>query len=312
MKILVFLVAVFTVCTTLSPGHIENFEQTDSGYGSILLEWDFIEGDDPLVKYTLVLHEDLSLDIYCPESHCSAPLNDLEACEGGQFELTPYFDNPENGTYTGDIATTVAFAADEVPGPPADFVVGNITGRFIEFMWNGPVVNPKCAAGYVISCDINMKRISEDSHHAAEDYEYDMLLGPNDPCTTYICDALSFGFSGEESDAIIVNVTTGELIPSAPTNLRVVPSDPFPVILVWDPPTDNKQCVDFYRLCSTLVGTQDTVCQTVKDTLAEMTFMETCDTYDVSVTPVTLSGVEGPALNQTVTITTDTVTCSPL
>ncbi|TOF90583.1 hypothetical protein CGJ15_24480, partial [Vibrio parahaemolyticus] len=205
MKSFVCLVAVFTVCAALSPGHIENFIQTDSGDGTITLEWDFVEGADPLEKYTLMVNNDpdYTISVRCPLSHCSVTVDYLYACTAYKFDLIPFFTDPSIGSYQGDVATYTGFADD-------------------------------------------------------------------DPVTS-------------------------------PSNLVVAGEDDTGTTLQWDAPAENAGCVDHYEVCTKPQGSEESVCESVEDTSATISSLQACGTYDVTVTPVTLSGNEGPSVADTIT-----------
>lgn len=200
---------------TKEAGRIVDFQQTDSGDGSVTLEWDTAKGVDTIQKYTIITDSDFATDIRCPLSHCSITIDYLEACKEHEFDLIPFFKSSTNGSIIqGDVATTTGYTNDK------------------------PV--------------------------------------------------------------------------SAPRNLMVVSGDDFGTTLQWEAPAEYPDCVKLYKVCSSLERTQDSVCQTVNGTSMKVASMQTCGTYQVIVTPVTLSGKEGPALEETITITTDVVTCSPL
>ncbi|KAK3877417.1 hypothetical protein Pcinc_017858 [Petrolisthes cinctipes] len=103
---------------------------------------------------------------------------------------------------------------------------------------------------------------------------------------------------------------TDEKPPGAPTSLSVVAEDDDGTTIQWSPPTQNPDCVEYYKVCSRVDGSVATSCETTSDTTIKMSALQACGLYHLTITPYTKSGSAAPPLQDSI-VTRDDVPGPP-
>nr|XP_045609993.1 phosphatidylinositol phosphatase PTPRQ-like [Procambarus clarkii] len=294
MKTLVYLAAVLAVCAAAVPGHIENFQQTGSGDGEIVLEWDFVEGDYPLHKYTIVTDSDFSNDVRCTASHCSYTVTYLEACKAHKFDLIPMFDNPADGTiFQGDVATTTGYTADTPPSAATNVVVVSEGDTGTTIQWDAPEVNSACVESYKV-CAKELEETLETNCQTVDTTSVTMAFMQG--CGNYEVTVTPLTPSGNEGPAATETVTTKEGVPGPPRDVVVGITTDSTIELKWNDPLINPLCVHDYTITYGAITDEVTrnsreMSEDEYDHHATIGPLDACTNYSIEISSISESGI---------------------
>ncbi|XP_063613332.1 von Willebrand factor A domain-containing protein 7-like [Penaeus indicus] len=222
-------------------GYVFDFEAITEGTTWVYLRWSITPTEYTVHKYTLLINNDFTEDVRCPDLICYHNVTYLDPCSLQNFKLTPVF-TVGGGDRAGEPAFTDANTLDNKPVPPTNGQVLNTTETTVTISWDG--ANTKCVSQYQIC-------YRPFGFTASEVCERTSLttyrLRGLEACAGYEVTITSLSPLGvPSSDSLTFLVNTDEALPGAPRNMNVSDITNVTATITWEDPLDRAMCIDRY------------------------------------------------------------------
>ncbi|XP_064105645.1 tyrosine-protein phosphatase Lar-like [Macrobrachium nipponense] len=114
-----------------------------------------------------------------------------------------------------------------------------------------------------------------------------------DACTVYDFKLIPHFKDGVDGETAVTSGHTVEMIPGEPTNPSASSSSSG-ILVTWQAPAENPNCVDKYIVCARIKGDLDTNCQETYDLTLLLEEIQLCSTYVITIHASTPTGQMGP------------------
>eukprot|EP00731_Ephydatia_muelleri_P037955 Em0610g2a len=208
---------------------------------------------------------------------------------------------------------------ESVPSPPLILKVQNVTSTSVTVTWNPPQNRNGILQGYEVSYtpkggSTSFAKLKNDATCKLIDLK---------PFTVYYICVRARTVVGFGDRSVLLTVSTSEIAPSPPLNLKTKNVTSTTVTVIWDPPQNLNGQLQGYEISYTPNGERPTVVDVQNTTTWKLTDLKPYTSYSISVRaktgagfgeksiPVTISTLESvpsPPNVQTQNVTSTSVT----
>lgn len=198
------------------------------------------------------------------------------------------------------VAIVTACAAEDL-GHVENFVISDVGQGYVELSWDFVEGNSSYPLHkYSLTTDSDLT-----TQFKCTSPTCSRIVDYLDACVEHVFDLTPI-FStptDDEMEGTPVTTTgyTTDDLPGAVSNIQVTADTDDGTSLKWDPPTENTECVDAYDVCFRLIGDSETRCVETNSAIVTMKDLSACATYEVTVTPLTPSDLQGEPLKIDIT-----------
>ncbi|XP_042873278.1 von Willebrand factor A domain-containing protein 7-like [Penaeus japonicus] len=272
-------------------GYVFDFEAVSEGTTWVYLRWSITPTEYDIHKYTLLINNDFTEDVRCPDLICYHNVTYLDPCSLQTFKITPVF-TVSGSDRAGEPAFTDANTLDNEPVPPENGRALNFTETTVTIAWDG--ANTKCVSQYEVCYRPFGFTASEVCERTSlTTYKMRGL----EACAAYEVVVTSLSPLGvPSSDALTFFVNTDEALPGAPRNMAIPTITNVSATITWEDPLDRAQCIDRYVVSfkENEIVKAVTPVAVKGEHMVIIQPLEPCKNYTFDVAALSKSGYLGP------------------
>ncbi|XP_068223894.1 LOW QUALITY PROTEIN: uncharacterized protein [Palaemon carinicauda] len=281
----------FSQATTLPSGVTPPVNpSTDySSLTSMTISWEGTLGNACLLGYQVCYRRYDSLYDHCLSSNTtSILLEDLEAC-------TLYLITIRTIAITGVLSTPLKHTThtdEAAPGRPVNLRLISQSGRFSEIAWEAPLEHPSCVDKWIVThralnLSATVRPLQTKSAETNTTYfTFDDLLG----CNLYEYTVSAVSPSDLPGGSAIIYDETEETNPYEVESITATTLGPTSIDASWSPPL-VMACFHHYEVCLIDTHSASMDCFDTMDEQMKFKDLDPCVTYQISVTPTSVSGL---------------------
>ncbi|KAK7024269.1 hypothetical protein SK128_007753 [Halocaridina rubra] len=185
------------------------------------------------------------------------------------------------------VLSALGLAVAQTPGTIENFQMTNNGEIFVDLEWDlvgGDLVIDKYTLLYDgdFSTDIKCPVA-----HCVHKVNY------LNPCTVYDFTLTPHFEGGIDGDTVATQGNTLDLIPGPPLNPSATPNKNG-ILVTWERPSENANCVDKYQVCLREAGETATDCKMHGNNTIVLRDIQLCTDYIISISALTPVGTAGP------------------